>query len=486
LTTNSSVADGEAGGITQHIGAYQVTTQHGHTLTILDTPGHEAFTAMRQRGAEAVDIVILVVAADDGVMPNTEEAINHAKAAGTLIVVALTKMDKPEANPQKVVSQLAALDLLSEELGGQTAVMQVAALKGQGVEELLERVFLESEVLELKCHEDGPASGIVLEAEVQQGQGIVAHLLVKDGTLNRGDIILAGEGYGKVRSMQNDRGKTVEVATPAMPVEVSGLSALPGVGEPFYVVEELARAKEVAEERERKNRAVSLTERGSIDAQAVLAAGGKMAKKINVIVRADVLGSVQALKQKLSALKHDEVEVNVLHAGVGAVTESDVLLGSTSDALLVAFHVGVNDKARLAAERAGLEIRYYEVIYELVDHMRDMMEGTLAPALNEEITGHVEIRRIFKSSKLGQIAGCYVLDGVVKRDSKARLMRDGAVVYTGSLASLRREKDDPKEVRESFECGIVLKDYQDIKEGDVIETFRVVSKKRTLADAPTQ
>jgi translation initiation factor IF-2 len=285
--------------------------------------------------------------------------------------------------------------------------------------------------------------------------------------------------------MQDDRGNLIEEATPSMPVEVSGLSALPGVGEPFYVVAELARAKEVAEERERKGRAIILTERRGVDAQALLQAGGQGKKTINVIVRADVLGSVEALKQELSALQHPEVDVRVLHAGVGAVTESDVLLGSTSEALLIAFHVGVNDKARQAAERAGLEIRYYEVIYELLNHMRDMMEGTLAPELNEEVTGHAEIRRLFKSSKLGTIAGCYVTDGKIARDSKVRLVRDGSVVHTGSLASLRREKDDAREVREGFECGMVIKDYQDIKEGDVVEAYRVVATKRTLSDSPS-
>jgi translation initiation factor IF-2 len=479
----TSVVTTEAGGITQHIGAYQVTTKHGHTLTIIDTPGHAAFTAMRARGARAVDIVVLVVAADDGVMPYTEEAMNHARAAKVPVVVALTKIDKAEANSAKAMQQLAGLGLTPEVWGGETAMLEVSALKGIGVEELLERVFLESEVLELKCHPEGPAQGVVLEAEIQQGKGIVAHLLVQDGTLNRGDIILAGEGYGKVRSMHDDRGNTVEHAPPSMPVEVSGLSALPGIGESFYVVEALARAKEVAEERERKNRAMSLTERRSVSAESLTRVVAAEAKQmINLVVRADVQGSVEVLRSSLNELKHEEIEVRVLHAGVGAVTESDVLLASSSSAIIVAFHVGVNDKARIAAERAGIEIRYYEIIYQLLDDMRDLMEGTLSPEIAEEVTGHVEIRALFKSSKVGTIAGSHVVDGSIFRDSKVRLLRDGKVIHTGQLLSLRREKDDAREVREGFDCGLVLKDFQDVQAGDIVEAYKVVKKRRTLGD----
>jgi translation initiation factor IF-2 len=480
---SSRVAEDEAGGITQHIGAYQVKTKKGHTLTIIDTPGHAAFTAMRARGAQAVDIVVLVVAADDGVMPHTEEALNHARAAKVPVVVALTKIDKPEANTARAMQQLAGLGLNPEVWGGETAMLEVSALKNIGVEELLERVFLESEVLELKCHPEGPAQGVVLEAEIQQGKGIVAHLLVQDGTLNRGDIILAGEGYGKVRSMHDDRGNTVEHAPPSMPVEVSGLSALPGIGESFYVVEALAQAKEVAEERERKNRAMSLTERRSVSAESLTRVVAAEAKQmINLVVRADVQGSVEVLRSALSELKHEEIEVRVLHAGVGAVTESDVLLASSSGAIIVAFHVGVNDKARIAAERANIELRYYEIIYQLLDDMRDLMEGTLSPEIVEEITGHVEIRALFKSSKVGTIAGSHVTDGSVFRDSKVRLIRDGKVLHTGTLASLRREKDDAKEVREGFDCGIVIKDFQDVQPGDIVEAYKVVKKRRTLGD----
>jgi translation initiation factor IF-2 len=452
-------------------------------VTIIDTPGHAAFTAMRARGARAVDIVVLVVAADDGVMPHTDEALNHARAAKVPVVVALTKIDKPEANSARAMQQLAGLGLTPEVWGGETAMLEVSAVKNVGVEELLERVFLESEVLELKSHPQGPAQGVVLEAEIQQGKGIVAHLLVQDGTLNRGDIILAGEGYGKVRSMHDDRGNTVEHATPSMPVEVSGLSALPGIGESFYVVDELAQAKEVAEERERKNRAMSLTERRSVSAESLTKVVAAEAKQmINLVVRADVQGSVEVLRSALGELKHEEIEVRVLHAGVGAVTESDVLLASSSSAIIIAFHVGVNDKARTAAERANIPIRYYEIIYQLLDDMRDLMEGTLSPEISEEVTGHVEIRALFKSSKVGTIAGSHVTDGTIARDSKIRLVRNGQVLHTGALASLRREKDDVREVREGFDCGLVIRDFQDVQPGDVVEAFKVVKKRRTLGD----
>jgi translation initiation factor IF-2 len=477
---DSQVAKGEAGGITQHIGAYQVITKHNHPLTVIDTPGHAAFTAMRARGAQAVDVVVLVVAGDDGVQQHTEEALNHAKAAGTPVVVAVTKMDKPEANSQRIKEQLAGLDLIPEDWGGHTAMMEVSGIKGTGVQELLERVYLESDVLELHCHPTGPASGVVLEAEVQQGKGIVAHLLVQDGCLKRGDVILAGEGYGKVRSIHDDRGNIIEEASPSTPVEVSGLSALPGVGAAFHVVDDLARAKEVAEERERQNRASSLTGRRTVTAASLMEAVSTARTTINLIVRADVQGSVEVLRHAIEELIHEEVEVRVLHAGVGAITESDVLLGSTSGALLVAFNVGVNDKARVAAEREDLDIRHYSVIYEILDDLRAMMEGSLAPAITEETTGHVEIRRLFKSSKLGLIAGCVVLDGIIKRSERCRVLRDGTVVHEGSISSLRRESDDAKEVREGFECGIVLKNYRDIKEGDIIETFKTVETKRTL------
>ncbi len=483
---NSRVAAGESGGITQHIGAYQVATKKGHKLTIIDTPGHAAFTAMRARGAQAVDIVVLVVAADDGPMPSTEEALAHARAAKVPLVIALTKMDKAEANAQKAKENLTKLGLIPEEWGGDTAMIPVSALKGTGVEELLERVFLESEVLQLRSHPKGPAKGIVLEAQINEGKGIVAHLLVQDGTLKRGDVILAGEGYGKVRAMFDDRGRAVDEAPPAMPVEVTGLSALPGVGEEFYVVENIAQAKEVGTEREKKNRAMQLSQdrRQTVTADSLMkAVADQRRKSINLIVRADVQGSVEVLKSALSELKHEEVEVKVLFAGVGQVTENDVNLAGTSQAIVIAFHVGTNDKARAAAERLSVEVRYYEVIYELLDHIRLLMEGVLAPEMAEEIIGHAEVRALFKSSKTGNIAGSHVLDGSMIRDSKIRVRRENKVVYTGQLASLRREKDDVKEVRSGFDCGITIKDWQDVQVGDVVEAFKVVTIKRTLGSA---
>ncbi|MCP3915568.1 MAG: translation initiation factor IF-2 [bacterium] len=481
----TKVADHESGGITQHIGAYQIETTNGQLVTILDTPGHAAFTAMRARGAQAVDVVVLVVAGDDGVKPSTEEAVAHARAAGAPIIVAVNKKDKTGYNFNSSVQQLMGLELTPEQYGGTTPMFETSAMTGDGIKELLDHLVLMGEAeLELKAHPKGRASGVVLEAEIQQGMGIVAHLLVQDGTLSRGDVILAGEGYGKVKSIQNDVSKQLQEAGPSMPIEVTGLAALPGVGNAFYVVENLAKAKEIAVERERTNRAMAMAAKRepSKDLAAILGSAPKTERKmINLIVRCDVQGSVQVIRHEVEKLQHDEVEVKLVHSGVGPITESDVDLAATSDALLVAFHVGVNGKARTEADRHGLDIRRYEVIYELLDDLRDLMEGSLAPEFQEEITGHVEIRRIFKSSRIGLIAGCFVLDGSVRRSSKVRLLRDEQVVYTGGLASLRREKDEAKEVREGFECGIVLKDYRDIREGDIIETFRMKEIKRTLA-----
>ena len=480
----TKVADKESGGITQHVGAYQVQTRLGHTVTIVDTPGHQAFTAMRARGAKAVDIVVLVVAGDDGVKPSTVEAIAHARAAGTPIVVAINKKDRAEFNANSVIQQLMGQELVPEQYGGNTAMFETSGMSGEGIEELLEHIFLmgESE-LGLRAHPDGPAAGVVLEAEIQQGRGIIAHLLVQDGTLNKGDVILAGEGYGKVRQIINDRGKTLKVAGPSTPVSVTGLDALPGVGQPFHVIETLAQAKEIAQERERTTRAKMLASKRepSRELEAILGSAPKTEREIiNVIVRADVQGSVEVIRQEIDALEHDEVQVKLVHAGVGPITESDVDLASTSDALLIAFHVSVNPKARQAAERGGLVVRRYGVIYELLDDLRRVMEGALKPEFEEEIMGHVEIRRLFKSSKIGLIAGCIVTDGTVKRSSKVRLIRDGNVVYTGQIGSLRREKEEANEVRSGFECGVVLKDFRDIRLDDVVEAYRMKEIKRSL------
>jgi translation initiation factor IF-2 len=484
---NSRIAEGESGGITQHIGAYQVKTKSGHTVTILDTPGHEAFTAMRARGAHAVDIVVLVVAADDGVMPSTLEALNHARAAKTRIVVAINKIDKPNANPQRVKEQLAKAGLSPEEWDSAqgVAMMPISGLTGEGVDEMLEHVFFESQVLELKSHSKGPASGVVLEAEVQEGKGRVAHLLVKDGTLNKGDVILAGEGYGRVRSMYDDHGVEIETAGPSMPVQVTGLSEyLPTVGDSFYVVQKLEQAREVAEERRKKVRLTSLAERKQITSENILAAVAAQSKKmINVIVRADVQGSLQALEQQIAVLKNDEVDVKLLQSGLGTVTESDVNLAATSNGIVLAFRVSVNSEAREAAERANVEIRPYDVIYELLDDLHQMMEGELAPEMTEQITGHAEVRTIFVSSKFGNIAGSHVIDGALQRDNKVRVLRKGKRVHESSLAGLRREKDEVREVREGFDCGITVRDFDAYELGDVIEGYKVVAVKRKLARA---
>jgi translation initiation factor IF-2 len=480
----TKVAENESGGITQHIGAYRVQTSKGHSLTIVDTPGHQAFTSMRARGAKAVDIVVLVVAGDDGVKPSTEEAINHAKAAETPIVVALNKMDKPGFNANASIQQLMGHELVPEQFGGTTAMFETSAITGEGIDEMLEHIFLMAEAeLDLRAHPTGPAAGVVLEAEIQQGRGIVAHLLIQDGTLNRSDIVLAGEGYGKVKSVHDDRGQTIQSAGPSVPVEVTGLAAIPGVGDPFYVIETLAKAKEIAGERERKNRAVALAASGGSrkDLDAILGSSPvQEVEAINLIVRADVQGSAEVIRHEVDKLKHEEVEVKLLHSGVGPITESDVDLATTSGAMMVAFHVGVNGKARQQAERQGLEIRRYEVIYELLDDLHALMEGALSPEYQEEIIGHVEIRRLFKSSKIGLIAGSHVIDGRVTRNSSIRLLRDGVVVHSGSLASLRRESDDAKEVREGFDCGLVIKNYGDIHEGDIVEAFTLKEVKRTL------
>ena len=397
----------------------------------------------------------------------------------------MNKMDRAEANPQKTQEQLAGLNLIPEQWGGETAVMPVSGITGEGLQELLERIFLESEMLQLQCHASGPASGVVLEAEVQQGKGIVAHLLVQDGSLERGDVILAGEGYGKVRSLHDDFGREIQVAGPSVPVEVSGLSALPGIGEPFHVVKKLDDAKKVAEERARKSRAASMAERRKLDNASLLQqVAGPKVEQVNLIIRADVQGTAEVLRTALSEQIHEEVETRILQAGVGAVTENDVLLASTSDALVIAFNVGVNGKARQTAEREGVEIRNYSVLYDVLNTVHEMMEGRLAPEVSEEISGHTEVRRIFKSSKVGNIAGCMVLDGTISRESRIRLLRDDQVIFTGTLASLRREADDAKEVREGFECGLVIRNYGDVREGDIIESFKVIETKRTLKSAP--
>ncbi len=481
----TKVADGEAGGITQHIGAYQVTTSKKNSVTIVDTPGHQAFSSMRARGAQAVDVVVLVVAGDDGVKPSTEEAVAHARAAGTPIIVAVNKLDKPEYDFNRTVQQLMKFDLTPEDYGGQTAYFQTSGITGEGIEEMLDHAFLMAEAeLGLKAHKSGPASGVVLEAEVQQGRGIVAHLLVQDGTLNQGDVILAGEGYGKVKAISDDQSKQIKAAGPSTPVAVMGLDALPGVGDRFHVIEALSKAKEIAQERERRNRAsfLAASTGPNPELEAILGKEPLLEKtNINLIVRADVQGSVEVIRHEIAKLDHEEVAVKLVHAGVGQITESDVELAEASGATLVAFHTGIPGTIRKEAERRKITVRRYDVIYELLDQLRDLMEGTLSPEMQEEIIAHAEVKALFKSSKIGVIAGCGITDGTLKRNHRVRVLRDGAVVHTGGIESLRREKDDAREVREGFECGIVLANFRDLREGDVIEAFVVNEIKRTLA-----
>jgi translation initiation factor IF-2 len=477
----SNVVSTEAGGITQKIGAYQVTTPSGHRVTVIDTPGHEAFTSMRARGARATDIAVLVVAADDGVMPQTREAIDHARAAGVPIVVALNKVDKPEADPMRARRQLADLDLIPEEWGGKTGVVETAATMGRGVVELLERVALEAEILELRGHPEAPASGVVLEATVHEGRGIVSHLLVRDGTLRPGDVVLAGTGYGRVRSLFDDRGQEMESAPPSTPVEATGFSALMQAGDRFLAVEDLAKAREVAEEKTRQARALARSERPALTLENLseaLAAG--QVKELPIILKADLLGSLEALRKELDGLSNPEVSVRIVRAAIGGVTEADVLLAESSKGILLAFNVAPDEKARTAAEARGIQVRRYNVIYNLLDDVRKAIEGMLRPVEKEIVTGHAEIRRIFYFSKVGNIGGCYVTDGSILRANPIRLVRDGRVVYTGRLASLKRLKDDAREVKEGFECGLKIEGYDDIKERDVVEGFQVVEERRTL------
>ncbi|TAH37883.1 MAG: translation initiation factor IF-2 [Planctomycetota bacterium] len=482
---NTKVAAGEAGGITQHLGAYQVTTAAGRRITILDTPGHQAFTAMRARGAKTTDIVVLVVAADDGVMPQTEEAINHARAAGVPIVVAINKIDLPGAKQEQVMSQLAGLGLQPEQWGGTVGMVPVSALRKTGLDTLLERVLLEAEILQLRAHMEGEASGTVLEAKVSEGRGKVADILVQDGTLHTGDVVLSGHTYGKIRLMFNDEGKPIKEAPPATPVELLGLNELPTAGDRFYVVRDLASAKEVAEKRLLHIREQERAERAKLSSTETLFARMEASKthRVRLIVKADVQGSLEVLRNTLQGLSTEEVTVEIVHSGVGAITETDVNLAETTGAMVIGFNMLPDEKARVAAERAGVEIRRYSVIYELIEDVQKAMAGLLAPEQSEEVRGHVEVRAVFRSSKYGNIAGCFVTDGVVARAHRCRLVRDGKLIYEGQLESLRRLKDDVREVKAGLECGIKLKNYEDIKEGDVIESYEIVHKARELENA---
>ena len=477
---NTDIAKGEAGGITQHIGAYKVTSDQG-SFVILDTPGHAAFTSMRARGAQLTDIVVIVVAADDGVMPQTEEAINHAKAAKVPVVVAITKCDLPQANTMQVKQQLMVKGLQPEEWGGTTGIVEVSSTKRTGLENLIERIMLESEVLELKSRPDAPGRGIVVESKQSPEQGVVVTVLVTDGTLRIKDSIVCGESFSRVRAMIDDHGRQITEAIPSTPVTVFGLDRLPMPGDKLFAVEDAKKAREVVEDRQRRIREQSLAERSAVTLETLSA---KLAEKnmqeIKLILKADAMGSLEPLRKCLDELKTAEVRVNLVHSALGGINETDVSLAEASGAVIVGFHTVADSSARQAAERAGVEIRYYDVIYELLDNVRAAMEGLLKPEEVESILGHAEVRAVFKSSKFGTIAGCYITDGVCKRNAKVRMSRDGRVVYSGKVASLRREKDDAREVRAGFECGLTLQDYQDLREGDILEFAQVDLVRRTL------
>ena len=476
----AKVASGEAGGITQHIGAYHVETPRG-MITFLDTPGHEAFTAMRARGAKATDIVILVVAADDGVMPQTREAIAHAKAAGVPLVVAINKIDKPGANPDRVKTELVAEQVVPEVYGGESPFITVSAKTGEGIDALLENVLLQAEVLELKASIDTPAKGLVIEAKLDKGRGPVATIMVQSGTLKRGDIVLAGSSYGRVRAMLDENGKPINEAGPSIPVEIQGLTEVPAAGEEVMVLADERKAREIALFRQGKYRDVKLAKQQAAKLENMFEQMGEgEVKNLALIIKADVQGSQEALVASMQKLSTSEVRVQVVHAAVGGISESDVNLALASKAVIIGFNVRADASARKLAESSGIDIRYYNIIYDAIDEVKAAMGGMLSPEKRESALGLVEIRQVFMVSKVGAIAGCYVLEGMVKRGAHVRLLRDNVVIWTGELDSLKRFKDDVKEVKNGFECGLSLKNYNDIKEGDQLEVFEVQEVARTL------
>ncbi|CAD6508671.1 translation initiation factor IF-2 [Paraburkholderia metrosideri] len=476
----AKVAAGEAGGITQHIGAYHVETPRG-VITFLDTPGHEAFTAMRARGAKATDIVILVVAADDGVMPQTKEAIAHAKAGGVPLVVAINKIDKPDANLERVKQELVAEGVVPEEYGGESPFVPVSAKTGAGIDDLLENVLLQAEVLELKAPVDAPAKGLVIEAKLDKGKGPVATILVQSGTLNRGDVVLAGSAYGRVRAMLDETGKPTKSAGPSIPVEIQGLSEVPQAGEEVIVMPDDRKAREVALFRQGKFRDVKLAKQQAAKLENMLEQMGEgEVAYMPLIVKADVQGSQEALVQSLLKLSTDEVRVQIVHGAVGGISESDVNLATASKAVIIGFNTRADAQARKLAESNGVDIRYYNIIYDAVDDVKAAMSGMLAPEKREVVTGTVEVRQVFKVPKIGAVAGCMVTDGFVKRSSSVRVLRNNVVIFTGELDSLKRFKDDVKEVRQGFECGMSIKNFNDIVEGDQFEVFEITEVARTL------
>ena len=476
----AKVADGEAGGITQHIGAYKVETENGE-ITFLDTPGHAAFTAMRARGATATDIVILVVAADDGVMPQTKEAVQHALAAGVPLIVAVNKMDKETADPDRVKTELSQLEVISEEWGGEHQFCNVSAKTGMGVDELLEAIVLQAEVLDLKAVAEGPGRGIVIESRLDKGRGPVASVLVQEGQLRAGDILLCGEEYGRVRAMRDENGNEIKIAGPSTPVEVLGLSGVPVAGEDAAVVKDERKAREVAAKRHQKKRELKLARQQKAKLENMFAnmESGDVSE-LNIVLKADVQGSVEAISESLVKLSTSEVKVNIVGSGVGGITETDATLAAASGAIVLGFNVRADATARRVLEAEEIDLRYYSVIYNLIDEVKAAMSGMLAPEFKQEIIGLAEVRDVFKSPKLGAIAGCMVTEGNVKRSNPIRVLRDNVVIYEGELESLRRFKDDVQEVRNGMECGIGVKNYNDVKVGDQIEVFEIVEVKREI------
>jgi len=476
-----NVIAGESGGITQHIGAYGVRLESGERITFLDTPGHEAFTAMRARGTKVTDIAIIVVAADDDVMPQTKEAISHAQAAGGPIIFAINQIDKPNANPDKIKERLAGMNLLVEEWGGKIQSQDISAKKGIGVQELLEKVLLEAEVLELKANPNKAAIGTVVEAALDKGRGYVSTVLVENGTLHVGDYVLAGTNSGKIRAMHDERGKKVKEAGPSTPITILGLDGAPQAGDKFYVFEDEKEAKQIVAKRAQLQREQSVRTQRHITLDEI---GRRIAlgdfKQLNIILKGDVDGSVEALTDSFQKLSTEEIQISIIHKGVGAITESDVLLASASDAIIIGFNVRPMTNARALAEKESIDIRTYSIIYDAINDLKDAMEGMLSPVFKEEVTGTVEIRELFKISKVGTIAGCMVTDGKIYRNSKIRLIRDNVVIYTGELSSLKRFKDDVKEVSKGYDCGLQIKNYNDIHEGDVIEAYQEVAVKKKL------
>jgi translation initiation factor IF-2 len=476
-----NVIAGESGGITQHIGAYSVKIETGETISFLDTPGHEAFTAMRARGAQVTDVAIIVIAADDDVMPQTKEAISHAQAAGVPIVFAINKVDLPTANVERIKQSLASMNLLVEDWGGKVQSQEISAKDGTGVPELLEKVLLEAELLDLKANPNRLAKGSVVEAFLDKGRGYVSTILVQAGTLRIGDYVLAGTTSGKIKAMQDERGNKIKEVGPSTPISILGLDGAPQAGDSFQVMEDEREAKEIASKRNQLQREQSVRTQKHITLDEI---GRRIAlgdfKELNIILKADVDGSVEALTDSLQKLSTEEIQVNIIHRGVGAITESDVLLASASEAVIIGFNVRPAGNARTLADNEEIDIRMYSIIYDAINDIKDAMEGMLSPELKEEITGTSEIRETFKISKIGTIAGCMVISGKIYRSSGIRLIREGIVIHTGTLTSLKRFKDDAKEVSKGYDCGMQLKNYNDIQEGDILEAYREVEVKKKL------